>query len=181
MKPILIDFAPRSLRHKLFHVPRHAWGLVVAALVLTVVAAATGWSHHKKLAAYEARLAHARARAGASAVRSVALRPASPPPAQVVAVNTAILQLNLPWRALHDALRAATPPSVALLALEPDAKKHSLRITAETRASDDMIRYLRLLREQEGFSNVTLARHEIVEQDPNHPIRFQVDAQWRDQ
>jgi Tfp pilus assembly protein PilN len=183
MKPILIDFAPRGLRHMLFHYPQQAWGLAGVALALSVVAATAGWSHHKKVAAYEAQLALARARASAPVVRPVALRQVLAPPAQAQAeaVNAAILQLNLPWRALHDAVRAATPPSVALLALEPDAKKHTLRITAETRASEGMIDYVRSLRNQDGFSSVTLARHEINEQDPNHPIRFQVDAQWRGQ
>jgi Tfp pilus assembly protein PilN len=181
MKPILIDFAAPGLRRTLFHVPRRAWVLLGAALALWAAVASAGWHHYRKAAAYEAQQARARARASVPAARPVALRPQPLAPAQASAVNAAILQLNLPWRALHDAVRAATPPSVALLALEPDAKKHTLRITAETRASDGMIDYVRSLREQEGFASVTLARHEIVELDPNHPIRFQVDAQWRGQ
>jgi Tfp pilus assembly protein PilN len=184
MKPILIDFAAPGLRRTLFHVPRRAWVLLGAALALWAAAASAGWHHYKKIAAYEAQQAQqarARARASAPAARTVALHAQPLAPAQAAAVNAAIMQLNLPWRALHDAVRAATPPSVALLALEPDAKKHTLRITAETRASDGMIDYVRSLREQEGFASVTLARHEIVELDPNHPVRFQVDAQWRGQ
>jgi hypothetical protein len=45
--------------------------------------------------------------------------------AQADAVNAAVMQLNLPWRALHDAVAAATPASIALLALEPDARKRA--------------------------------------------------------
>jgi Tfp pilus assembly protein PilN len=101
------------------------------------------------------------------------------PPAQATAVNAAVLQLNLPWRALHDAVQSATPAGIALLALEPDAKRSSLRITAEARSSDDMIGYVEALRQQDWFSAVALVRHEINEQDPNRPIRFQVDAAWR--
>jgi hypothetical protein len=44
-----------------------------------------------------------------------------------------------------------------------------------------MIDYVQALQQQERFSSVILARHEINDQDPNHPIRFQVDAQWRGQ
>jgi Tfp pilus assembly protein PilN len=179
MKPVRIDFAAPGLRRTLFHVPLVAWGMFGAALALWVAAASAGWHHYKKLAAFEAQQSRARERASAPTARPVALRPQPLAPAQAAAVNAAILQLNLPWRALHDAVRSATPPSVALLALEPDAKKQTLRITAETRASEGMIDYLRSLREQEGFASVTLARHEINDQDPNHPIRFQVDAQWR--
>jgi Tfp pilus assembly protein PilN len=101
------------------------------------------------------------------------------PEAQAAAVNAAVLQLNLPWRALHDALQAATPANIALLALEPDAKKSSLRITAEAKSSDDMIAYVEQLQKADWFTTVALTRHEINEQDPNRPIRFQIDALWR--
>lgn len=180
MKRVRIDFAPPGLRRTLFHT-RAGWGPAVAALALCMPVAVGGWRYHQQARAYDAQVAMLRARAHVPVATPVALRQPPLPEAQANAVNAAILQLNLPWRALHDAVRAATPPSVALLALEPDAKKHTLRITAETRASDGMIDYVRSLREQEGFASVTLARHEIVELDPNHPVRFQVDAQWRGQ
>jgi Tfp pilus assembly protein PilN len=94
-------------------------------------------------------------------------------------VNAAVLQLNLPWRALHDAVQAGTPSNIALLALEPDARKSMLRITAEAKTSDDMIAYVEQLQKSEWFGGVLLSRHEVNEQDPNRPIRFQLDAQWR--
>jgi len=89
------------------------------------------------------------------------------------------MQLNLPWRGLHDAIQAATPAAIALLALEPDARKGSVRITAEARTSDDMIAYVGQLQRIDWFGTVLLARHEINEQDPNRPIRFQIDARWK--
>jgi hypothetical protein len=79
----------------------------------------------------------------------------------------------------HDAVQAATPATIALLALEPDARKSSVRITAEAKNSDDMIAYVEALQRVEWFTTVLLARHEINEQDANRPIRFQIDAQWR--
>ena len=88
------------------------------------------------------------------------------------------MQLNLPWRALHDAIGAATPPAIAMLALEPDARKRSMRITAEAKTSDAMIDYVEELKRQELFADVVLTRHEINEQDANRPIRFQIEAQW---
>ena len=103
----------------------------------------------------------------------------SVPPAQAGAVNASVQQLNLPWRGLHDAVQAATPATIALLALEPDARKSSVRITAEAKNSDDMIAYVEALQRVEWFTTVLLARHEINEQDANRPIRFQIDAQWR--
>jgi Tfp pilus assembly protein PilN len=67
---------------------------------------------------------------------------------------------------------------VALLALEPDARRRSLRITAEARNSDDMLAYVAKMQEQGWFASVALVRHEIAEQEPNRPLRFQLSAQW---
>lgn len=179
MKRVRIDFAPPSLRRTLFHTPRTAVALALAALLLCGAALAGAWNYVEQQRAHEARLASLAARNAAPAPTSpVALTQPQVSDAQAAAVNAAIMQLNLPWRDLHDALRAATPASVALLALEPDAKKGVLRITAEARASNDMIAYVENMQAQEWFSAVTLTRHEIVEQDPHRPIRFQINAHW---
>jgi len=94
-------------------------------------------------------------------------------------VNSAIGQLNLPWRDLQDAVLAATPRQIALLALEPEPRKQLLKLTAEAKSSDDMVAYVAQLKQQELFSSVTLIRHEINEQDANRPLRFQVEAIWQ--
>ena len=94
------------------------------------------------------------------------------------AVNTAVLQLNLPWADMQEAVGAATPPAIALLALEPDPGKQLLKISAEAKNADDMIAYIEQLKEQEFFTSAALVRHEVSELDPNRPIRFQVEAQW---
>lgn len=178
MKPLRIDFAPPSLARTWFHTSRRARALAGVALVLAGAAGIEAW-----------RLAEQR-RVDAEQVARLAVRHAAPAQAapaqaqpkvglaQAGAVNAAVLQLNLPWRELHDAIGAATPATVALLALEPDARKHVLRITAEARASDDMIGYIAQLQRQSWFTNVVLTHHETNDVDPNKPIRFQVEAQW---
>jgi Tfp pilus assembly protein PilN len=179
MKQVRIDFAPRSLGRALFRGPRPALSLLVAALALAPLLASNVAQYRRLLQdqdAAQAKVASTRARAAA---RVPLPAPARVPEAQAGAVNAAVLQLNLPWRALHDVVQASTPASIALLALEPDAKRRNLRITAEARSSDDMLAYVRQLGQQDWFSAVALARHEINEQDPNRPIRFQVDAEWR--
>jgi len=183
MKKVRIDFAPPSLRRTLFHTPRLAWLLLGAGLCLSIPAAYHANAYlleerafEAELAAHSARIAQVRA---PSALQLAAARAPVASEAQATAINAAILQLNLPWGGLHDAIRAATPASVALLAVEPDAKRRVLRITAEARNSDDMLAYVERVADQEWFAGVALTRHEINEQDPNRPIRFQFDAQWR--
>jgi Tfp pilus assembly protein PilN len=180
MRKVRIDFAPPGLRRTLHRMPPNAWALVpaVLALVVNVVSGALKYRDEREAIARlqaQARVQTAQAQAQkqqAAPVRAV-------PEAQANAVNAAVLQLNLPWRGLHDAIQAATPAGIALLALEPDAKKSSVRITAEARSSDDMIGYVARLQDVDWFNAVLLTRHEINEQDPNRPIRFQIDAQWR--
>jgi hypothetical protein len=41
-----------------------------------------------------------------------------------------------------------------------------------------MIAYVEALKKQDLFADVVLTRHEINEQDPMRPIRFQIDAEW---
>jgi len=183
MKRVRLDFARPSLRRTLFLAPPAVWGPLLAALAVCGAALVHALDYREAREEVDALQAALRARAGAppQAVQPAAAtrqRPAPVSEQQATAVNAAVMQLNLPWRALHDAVRAATPASVALLALEPDARKRVLRITAEARASDDMIAYVGQLQKQAGFGSVNLVRHEIGEQDPNRPIRFQIDAQW---
>jgi Tfp pilus assembly protein PilN len=178
MKKVRIDFAPPGLVRGVFRTPRPAWALLWMVCVLAAALAfmhATLGKRQSEIARLRAQsYAHARVQAAAPAVARAPV-----PEAQAAAVNAAVLQLNLPWRALHDAVQAGTPPNIALLALEPDARKSLLRITAEAKSSDDMIAYVEQLKNSEWFSGVLLSRHEINEQDPNRPIRFQLDAQWR--
>ena len=179
MKPTHIDFAPRSLRRTLFRVPARSVGLVVAAAGLCFVALSLFVRYQEDREQLDALQAAIAARSTAARPQPVAAQPkTSVPQAQAQAVNDAVMQLNLPWRDLVEAVRATTPANVALLALEPDAKRRTLRITAETRDSDDMLAYVAKMEEQGWFGAVSLVRHEIAEQEPNRPLRFQVSAQW---
>jgi Tfp pilus assembly protein PilN len=180
MKKVNIDFAPPGLARSLFRTPRQTWAMGWALFFVAAALFGASAGLHKRqwdvelLRAQSQVATRAQARAAAPVVQRAPV-----PEAQAAAVNSAVLQLNLPWRALHDALQAGTPSSIALLALEPDAKKSSLRITAEAKSSDDMIAYVEQLQKGDWFTTVALTRHEINEQDPNRPIRFQIDALWR--
>ncbi|OON63783.1 hypothetical protein B0920_10655 [Massilia sp. KIM] len=181
MRRTRIDFAPRSLRRVLFHTPPRLVGPLAAGLAIGALALVQGLDYldkQRELDALRAALAARAAAAAPAPAAAPAAKTVAIAPQQAQAVNEAIMQLNLPWRELHDAVAAATPPSVALLALEPDAKRRSLRLTAEARGTDDMFAYVGKLQEQAWFSAVALVRHEVVEQDPNRPVRFQIQAQW---
>ena len=178
MKRTRIDFAPPSLRRTLFLAPPtlvYALPGVLALCIPALFMTQSYFEQREELRDLQAALA----------ARSAPAPQAAPPApkvavalAQAGAVNAAILQLNLPWRDLAAALGEATPGTIALLALEPDAKRRTVRISAEARSSDEMLAYITRLQAEEWFSSVVLLRHEVMEQDPNRPLRFQVSVQW---
>lgn len=173
-----IDFAPRSARRTLFHIHPAVLALGGVGVLLCVGAAFNGWRLLEQQRQREHELQHVQERVAALSASPAEVAKAAIPEAQATFVNDAIMQLNLPWRELQDAVLAATPRSVALVAMEPDPRKRILKITAETKNSDDMVAYIEALKEQESFSGVLLSRHEINEQDPNRPLRFQLEVTW---
>ncbi|MCE3264619.1 MAG: hypothetical protein K0R43_3698 [Pseudoduganella sp.] len=179
MKPMQIDFARRSWRRALYraHPAMLLAGAAGAALLLAGVV--LGMQASQQQAARDEAL-RVQQRKLAAAVRAPVRQPETAiPEAQAAAVNAAVLQLNLPWRRLQDAVAAANSPAVALLALDPDPRKQTLKITAEAKNADDMVGYIEQLKQQEFFTGAALLRHETNDQDPNRPLRFQVEVQWR--
>ena len=181
MRKVNIDFAPPGVARSVLRTPRQSWAMLCTAFAaaMALLAASTSYRHEQGEVELLRAQSQARAATQAQAQAAPAAVRAPVPEAQANAVNAAVLQLNLPWRTLHDAVQAGTPANIALLALEPDARKSTVRITAEAKSSEDMIAYVEQLQKDEWFSAVVLARHEINEQDPNRPIRFQLDARWR--
>jgi Tfp pilus assembly protein PilN len=174
-----IDFAPRSVRRTLFHIHPAVLALAGAGALLCAGAAFSSWQLLEQKREHQHKLQHLRERVNALSARPAAeVARVAIPEAQASFVNGAIMQLNLPWRELQDAVLAATPRTVALVAMEPDPRKRILKITAEARTSDDMVDYVAALKEQESFSGVILTRHEINDADPNRPLRFQLEATW---
>jgi Tfp pilus assembly protein PilN len=174
MKPVMIDFAPPSLRRTVTQSASRWWGMALGGALLCGSAALLEARQHQQQHSHQARQRQLEA-----------LRVNAPPPARAViaeaqatAVNGAVQQLNLPWRDLHEAIEAATPKDVALLALEPDPRSRSLRISAEAKNSDTMLAYVAQLRERPFFAGALLIKHDTSEQDPNQALRFQVDVQW---
>jgi Tfp pilus assembly protein PilN len=178
MKRIRIDFAPRSARRAAARTRVLTWLLGALSLTLCISAGMTAFELLQRQRAAQADLQRLRADLAKRTARKPVPKKFTIGDAQALAVNSAIAQLNLPWRDVLDAMEAATPPTIALLALEPDAKKRVLKGVAEAKSSDGMIAYIKQLKQQTFFGAVVLTRHEINEQDPNKPLRFQFEALW---
>ncbi|MET0319225.1 MAG: hypothetical protein ABW069_00725, partial [Duganella sp.] len=113
-----IDFAPRRLRRALFHTHPALLAAAVAGLLLCVAAGVGANRLAEDQRTRAEQLQHVRERAAAMSERPATTVRVAIPEAQAAFVNGAILQLNLPWRELQDAVEAATPRTIALVALE---------------------------------------------------------------
>ena len=155
-----------------------AWALLLFAVGAAICIAAV-W-RMSGITVREARIAAdiERVRSVLAAGQPSAIPQARLPEARAKAINDAILQLNLPWQALFESLEKVKPANVALLGLEPNGEKHTLRILAEAKQPEDMLDFVRVLRRQPQFTYAVLTKHEINTQDPNRPLRFMVEAVW---
>lgn len=91
--------------------------------------------------------------------------------------DAALADLQVPWARLLAALEAAASPEVALLALEPSAQRHEIRLLAEAKNGAAMLDFLDSLSQQK-LTEVVLVSHQAQSQAPGAPIRFQARATW---
>lgn len=92
--------------------------------------------------------------------------------------KTVILELNLPWKDLFEAIESYPKGDVAVLSIEPDARKGMVHISAEAKSLDSLIAYLAFMQKVPLFRDVELGTHQIQEQDPQQPVRFTLQATW---
>lgn len=86
-------------------------------------------------------------------------------------------ELSLPWSDLFDAVEAAIDPSVALLAIEPDARRAAVRVTGEARSKQAMLDYMTRLGAQKPIVRVLLESH-TDRGGARAPVQFTVIAHW---
>jgi Tfp pilus assembly protein PilN len=104
----------------------------------------------------------------------------SPKPAELKPMQqAAIRSLSLNWGPLFDAVEAATTTKVALLAMEPDASKGTVRLNLEAKDKRAMQDYVQGLAARRGLNQVSLLSQETQLENPLLPIRFSVGAAWQ--
>jgi len=173
----------RRLELDLVKTPTPAWPGVLLLAVAAAFAAFSYWQYmnvserrqatQRELAQF--RLASQKAQAGQqSSSLSFAEMEIEDRRAREVAA-----MLLVPWRDLFAALESAAQNDVSLLAIEPDHKKHQLRIIAETRDFDALTGYLKRLGGAAQLKSVRLLHYEVREEDAQHPLRFTIEAAWR--
>ncbi len=178
MKPLHIDFAPSVLMHTLSRVSAMTWVMAFVSLSVCLFFIIDGVGLWRRHVSDQVILQQLIAQQNERHLPIPIVQKKSVPASEITAVNTVVAQLNLPWRDLLDAIERATPPDIALLSLEPDAARQSLKGSAEAKDPAGMIAYIESLQKQDFFGDVALLRHEINEADTHKPVRFQFDVRW---
>ena len=94
-----------------------------------------------------------------------------------------VRELGTPWSQLLAELESASSDetgNIAVLSIEPDHSKHRVRVTAEARTLELAIAYVQRLRKTDVLHYPMLESHELRADDKDHPVRFQIEADWSD-
>jgi hypothetical protein len=163
--------------------PRLSWFGVIFLFAGIVLATATLLAHQRLV----------EQRAGLEYRLAAMIRARSPAPAIPVnegddariaqSAAQAAQDLATPWTALLAELETASKDSqgeVALLGVEPDHGKHSVRVSAEARSLPLALAYVERLQVSRFLEYPMLERHEVRADDPQHPVRFELSGVWRD-
>jgi len=94
--------------------------------------------------------------------------------------NAVARELARRWDRVFAAIEAVGDAEVALLAIEPDAHRGIVRITAESRNKQAMLRYLTRLQDRHPLQRVLLEHHEVRTQEPERPVRFILSGEWEE-
>ena len=168
---------PRAVRLD-FVAPVHEAPLAGAALCMAGLAAvlALGLAFDRKLG--ERNRLDAALGATAQPRRSAPTPESLKSAAEAAAIDR---ELSIRWTRLLAELEAASHDSaaVSLLHVEPDSGKQLVRITAEVRNLPDAIAYLRRLQKSPVLRYPMLESHERRKDDPEHPLRITLSAEWR--
>jgi len=90
-------------------------------------------------------------------------------------------ELSVPWTPLLNELEAAShdlADAVSVLEISPDPAKHLVKITAEARSLPDALAYLERLQKSPLLRYPMLESHERKKDDPEHPVRVKLSAEW---
>jgi hypothetical protein len=98
---------------------------------------------------------------------------------EVKQANEVVRQLSLPWNALFKAVEASGGQNIALLSMEPDRLKGTVKISGEAKDLDALLNYVRQLSKREVFSSVFLQNHQVMQADPEKPLHFSLLVYWK--
>lgn len=163
-------------------VPWLGLGVLVVALAALAAMAGHYRTLNQQIAFWERKadhIEHLSSRRHVHVVRPLAEQSARVQTLEVKQANQVVQQLNLPWSALFKAVEASGGKNIALLSMEPDMQRGTVKISGEAKDLDALLDYAKQLSKREVFSNVFLQNHKIQQTDPQKPLHFALLAYWK--
>jgi Tfp pilus assembly protein PilN len=99
-----------------------------------------------------------------------------------IEANQAVFELAVPWAQLFRELETVGERhggDVTLLKVEPDRESGTIRLAAESRSLDAALAYVRSLQQGASLSHPTIEQHEILVEQRERPVDFEIVAQWK--
>jgi hypothetical protein len=170
LRPLALDFAATRRRTN--------WIGVIALLASIGIATAMvqRWSDiSTERAALQARLELLQA--GAREAPAGAARPAGD---EAKSVQRVTRQLALPWPEMIESIESAASRQVALLQIQPEPERGTLRLTAEAGTPQAMLDYVRRLGESQALAGAHLVSHQVRREGGARPVQFVAQAMLRE-
>ena len=172
--PLHLDFvAPPAYRRR-----RRCWAALPLMVVCVAGLAPLQSVGSERLEAAQARHDLLRERLRASGPRTV-----PPADAQTTAdiqrANLVIEELVVPWERLFDAIEDADLGGLGALALTPNARDRTLRLTGEARDLNELLAYVDRMGAQSLLGEVHLQGYNTVVRDGQPVLSFTLAAVWR--
>ncbi len=171
LRPLRLDFAARHDGASL--------GRIVLLLVgAAAMAIATTAFQDIRTRTAQLESEFGRIKKPAVTARNAGAAGAQRPDEAVRRANAVARELARRWDKVFAAIEAAGDPEVGLLAVEPDAQKGVVRITAQSKSKQAMLRYLTRLQDKEPLQRMLLEQHQVRVDEPERPVRFIVSGEW---
>ena len=162
-------------------VPWLGLGVLIAALTALTLTAGYFQMLNQQIAYWDRKIDHAErlTRHHARAIHPLTEQDARAQLLEVKQANQVVRQLSLPWNALFKAVETSGGQNIALLSLEPDLQKGTVKVSGEAKDLDALLSYVKQLSTREVFGSVFLQNHQIQQSDPEKPLRFSLLAYWK--
>ena len=170
-----LDFAPARRRR-----PRAlGWVLLAIGLLAAGFAGYDTWVTGRELDEREALVARLRTELRQERPQQAARNAAPVSAEEREPADRVATALNADWAAIFTDLAGASHPEVALLELQGDATRGSLRMVGEAQSVEAAFAYLEQLQRAGMLREARIDSHEWVTQGPQMVVRFVLTAQWR--
>ncbi len=93
------------------------------------------------------------------------------------ALRQAIGAIRINWEGLYHGIDQAVSEEISLLAIRPSITAKTVQISGEARDMAAALAFVESLR-REPLAQVVLLSHQIKQNDPQHPIVFEISATW---